>query len=103
MKESGRIRLRRVDRPEIDAWTIEEYGKLLAAARLEGPWWYAAICLAGEAGLRIGEIRELRWREDIDLAEGYLTVNRQAGNGFIGTPEGRTCAVVAPVPMDNSP
>jgi len=103
VKESGRIRLRRVDRPEIDAWTIEEYGKLLAAARLEGPWWYAAICLAGEAGLRIGEIRELRWREDIDLAEGYLTVNRQAGNGFIGTPEGRTCAVVAPVPMDNSP
>ena len=48
------------------------------------------MCLAGEAGLRIGEIRELRWREDVDLAEGYLTVNRQAGNGFIGTPKGRT-------------
>jgi len=85
-----RIRLREVDRPEIEAWTIEEYGKLLAGARKEGPWWYAAVCLAGEASLRIGEIRELRWREDIDLAEGYLTVNRQAGNGYIGTPKGRT-------------
>ena len=85
-----RIRLRKVDRPEIEAWTIEEYAKLLAGARKEGPWWYAAVCLAGEAGLRIGEIRELRWREDIDLIDGYLTVNRQAGNGFIGTPKGRT-------------
>ena len=89
-----RIRLRKVDRPEIEAWTIEEYGKLLAGARKEGPWWYAAVCLAGAAGLRIGEIRELRWREDIDLAEGYLTVNRQAGNGFIGTPKGRTRRMV---------
>jgi integrase len=42
-----RIRLRKVDRPEIEAWTIEEYGRLLAAARLESPWWYAAACLAG--------------------------------------------------------
>jgi integrase len=44
--------------------------------------------------LRIGEIRELRWREDIDLVEGYLAVNRQAGNGFIGTPKGRTRRMV---------
>ncbi len=51
--------------------------------------------LAGEAGLRIGEIRELKWREDIDLTEGYLTVNRQAGNGFIGTPKGRTRRTVS--------
>ena len=85
-----RIRLRKVDRPDIEAWTIEEYARLLEAARQESPWWYAAVCLAGEAGLRIGEIRELRWREDVDLAGGYLTVNRQAGNGFIGTPKGRT-------------
>ncbi|MBS1124693.1 MAG: int, partial [Deltaproteobacteria bacterium] len=77
-------------RPEIEAWTVEEYAKLLAGARKESPWWYAAVCLAGEAGLRIGEIRELKWREDIDLAEGYLTVNRQSGNGYIGTPKGRT-------------
>ncbi|HLL23855.1 MAG TPA: site-specific integrase [Kofleriaceae bacterium] len=85
-----RIRLRKVERPEIEAWTIEEYATLLEAARQESPWWYAAVCLAGEAGLRIGEIRALKWREDIDLIGGYLTVNRQAGNGHVGTPKGRT-------------
>lgn len=29
--------------------------------------WYAALCLAGEARLRVGEIKALRWREDVDL------------------------------------
>ncbi len=89
-----RIRLRKVDRPEIEAWTIEEYAKLLEGARKESPWWYAAVCLAGEAGLRVGEIRELKWREDVDLIGGYLTVNRQAGNGHIGTPKGRTSRTI---------
>lgn len=51
---------------------------------------YAAACLAGEAGLRIGEIRALKWREDVDLPNRYLTISRQAGNGFEGTPKGRT-------------
>src|SRR5438552_359465 len=36
-----------------------------AFAREEGPEWYAAVCLAGEAGLRIGEVKALRWREDV--------------------------------------
>jgi integrase len=90
IEKMPRIRLRKVDRPEIEAWTFEEYAKLLAAARLESPYWYAAACLAGEAGLRVGEIRALRWREDIDFVNGYLTVNRQAGNGITGTPKGRT-------------
>ncbi len=90
LEKIPRIRLRKVDRPEIEAWTVEEYATLLDAAQKESPWWYAAVCLAGEAGLRIGEIRELKWREDVDLLGGYLTVNRQAGNGFIGTPKGRT-------------
>src|SRR5206468_1957851 len=29
----------------------------------EGDEWYAAACLAGEAGLRVGEVKALRWRE----------------------------------------
>lgn len=88
-----RIRLRKIDRPEIEAWTIEEYAKLLAGALEESPFWYAAECLAGDAGLRIGEIRELKW-EDVDLINGYLHVRRQAGNGHIGTPKGRTSRIV---------
>jgi integrase len=90
IERAPKIRLRKVDRGEIEAWTFEEYALLLEGAREESPWWYAAACLAGEAGLRIGEVRALKWREDVDLESGFLTVSRQAGNGHEGTPKGRT-------------
>ena len=47
-------------------WRLE-YARLLAAAKVEGDEWYAAVCLTGEAGLRVGEVKALRWREDVDL------------------------------------
>jgi integrase len=80
----------KVERPEIVAWSLEEYARLLAAAKALDPMWYAACCLAGEAGLRVGEIRALDWRRDVDLVAGTLTVNRQAGHGHTTTPKGRT-------------
>jgi integrase len=49
----------KVERPKIVAWSLEEYARLLAAAKALDPmWpmWYAAARLAGEAGLRAGEI-----------------------------------------------
>ena len=57
----------KVERPEIVAWDFEQYARLLTAAKAEGDEWYAAACLAGEAGLRVGEVKALRWREDVDL------------------------------------
>jgi integrase len=45
---------------------------------------------AGEAGLRIGEIRALDWRRDVDLVAGTITVNRQTRRGETTTPKGRT-------------
>jgi integrase len=103
IERAPRCRMKRVERVEIEAWSFEEYARILAAAKTEGPFWYAAACLAGEAGLRIGEIRALRWREDVDLVGGRLTVNQQLGNGrndmtggnaavmqFTTTPKGRT-------------
>ena len=48
------------------------------------------MCLAGEAGLRVGEIKALRWREDVDLVARTVTVNQQMLRGIIGTPKGRT-------------
>ena len=85
-----RIRLFRVERPEITSWSFEEYARVLEAAMGEGPEWYAAACLAGEAGLRVGEVKALRWREDVDLVAGTLTVNRQIRHKVMGTPKGRT-------------
>src|SRR5262249_11722754 len=59
--KSPKIGLFKVERPEIVAWEFEHYGRLLSAAKAEGDEWYAAVCLAGEAGLRVGEVKALRW------------------------------------------
>jgi hypothetical protein len=48
------------------------------------------MCLAGEAGLRVGEVKALRWREDVDLVAGTITVNQQVRRRCFGTPKGRT-------------
>ncbi len=85
-----KIGLYKVERPEIVAWDFEQYARLLAAAKDEGEDWYVAVCLAGEAGLRVGEVKELRWREDVDMVAKTITVNRQTCDGETTTPKGRT-------------
>ncbi len=85
-----KIGLFKVERPEIVSWSFEEYARILDSALREGPEWYVAAALSGEAGLRIGEVKALRWREDLDLVAGTLTVNQQTRNGVTGTPKGRT-------------
>jgi len=85
-----RVKLFKIERPEIEWWEFEQYARILEAARREGPVCYGAVCLAGEAGLRVGEVKGLRWREDVDLVAGTITVNRQIRRGVEGTPKGRT-------------
>ncbi len=80
----------KIERPEIVAWDFEQYARLLAAAKADSEEWYAALCLAGEAGLRVGEIKALRWREDVDMIARTITVNQQTCRGETGTPKGRT-------------
>jgi integrase len=89
-----KIGLFKVERPEIVAWDFEQYARVLVAAKAEGEDWYAAVCLAGEAGLRVGEIKALKWREDVDMVAKTITVNRQTCNGETTTPKGRTRRVV---------
>ncbi len=87
--KAPKIGLLKVERPEIISWEFLEYARVLRAAYEEGPEWYAAVCLAGEAGLRVGEVKALRW-SDLDLIAETLTVNQQTRNGVTGTPKGRT-------------
>lgn len=87
--KAPRIGLFKVERPEIESWDFEQYARLLAAAKLEGADWYAAVCLAGEAGLRSGEVKALRWREDVDMIAKTITVNQQTCHGETTTPKGR--------------
>ena len=88
--KAPRIGMFKVERPEIVAWDFEQYARLLAAAKAEGDEWYAALCLAGEAGLRVGEVKALRWREDVDMIARTITVNQQTRNKQTTTPKGRT-------------
>lgn len=90
ISKSPKIGLYRVERPEIEPWDFEQYARMLTAATTEGAEWYAAACLAGEAGLRIGEVKALRWREDVDLMAQTITVNQQTCYGETTTPKGRT-------------
>ncbi|MBA3456414.1 MAG: site-specific integrase [Deltaproteobacteria bacterium] len=85
-----KIGLFKVERPEFVAWDFEQYARLLATAKLEGEDWYTAVCLAGEAGLRVGEVKALRWREDVDMIAKTITVNQQTCNAETTTPKGRT-------------
>ncbi|MEJ7599237.1 MAG: tyrosine-type recombinase/integrase [Kofleriaceae bacterium] len=88
--KAPRIGMFKVERPEIVAWDFEQYARLLVAAKAEGDEWYAATCLAGEAGLRVGEVKALRWREDVDMVAKTITVNFQTRNKETTTPKGRT-------------
>ena len=90
IERAPRIGLYKVERPEIEPWDFEQYARLLVAAKVEGPEWYAGVCLAGEAGLRSGEVKALRWREDVDLIAKTITVKQQTCYGVTTTPKGRT-------------
>ncbi len=89
LRYAPKVWLFKIERPEIVAWEFDEYAAILGAARRTDSVAYAAVCLAGEAGLRVGEIKALLWRE-VDLVARTLIVSRQMRQGIIGTPKGRT-------------
>jgi integrase len=90
LAKSPKIGMFKIERPEVVPWDFEQYARILVAAKVEREEWYAAVCLAGEAGLRVGEIKELRWREDVDMIARTITVSRQTSRNVTGTPKGRT-------------
>ena len=73
----------------------KEMARLVSAERSER--WRAALGLAGYAGLRLGELRALRW-EDVDLEGNAIHVRRSLLDD--GTPKApKTPAGVRTVPM----
>ena len=98
IERAPRIRFYKIEQPEIEFYSFEEYVRILDGASQLGPRWHAAVCLAGEAGLRVGEVKAIRWREDIDMVARTITVNQQVIRGEFGTPKGRTRRTI---PMTN--
>jgi integrase len=88
------IGMLKVEPPEIVPWDFEQYGAALVSAQAEGYIWYVAALLAGDEGLRAGEIRALEWETGIDLVGKTITVMQQSWHGIVGTPKGRTRRVV---------
>lgn len=80
------VRRLRVPKTTMDFFDFDEYEQLVEAARELGPGPLAFVLLAGEAGLRAGEIRGLQW-ESVDLDRRMLTVEHGEWCGQITTPK----------------
>ncbi|MBK8170736.1 MAG: site-specific integrase [Sandaracinaceae bacterium] len=73
-----RVKPLRVPPQKYDFLDVPEYARLLRAAEHD-PQTYAMILVAGDAGLRLGEVMALGWT-DVDLTAKRLTVSRSAWN-----------------------
>jgi len=70
-----------------------DYERLVSASEQIGPVEQLAVLLAGEAGLRCGEIMALRW-SDLDLARRQILVQRSEWKGQETAPKGRKTRVI---------
>lgn len=68
-----KIRPLKVALPEIDYLDGDEQRRLVTAAREVGGPWAAMLVTGLRSGLRLGELRALRWR-DVDLVAGRIVV-----------------------------
>jgi integrase len=73
----------KVPKASFDFLSFDEAEALVAAADAE---WRTIILVAWQTGLRLGELRGLRW-QDVDLKVGRLTVNQAVSRKVIGTPK----------------
>lgn len=93
VKTLPKIRTFKIGTQKFDFLTFDELEMLLVFAR-EEPQWRAAILVAAEAGLRLGEVLALRW-EDVDFRSSTLTVALTDWRGIVGTPKGTDIRYVA--------
>lgn len=75
----------RVGEQGFDFLDFEEADRLLAGAA-KVPEWTCAVLLALKSGLRLGELRALRW-SDVDLVASKVTVRRNLWRNHEGTPK----------------
>jgi integrase len=66
---------------------FDQYEQLLTVARKRDVQAYLMVLLGGDAGLRLGEIIALEWR-DVELRARRLTVRRSEWLGHVTVPKG---------------
>ena len=65
---------------------FDQYERLLTVARKRDAQAYLMVLLGGDAGLRLGEIIGLEWR-DVELGARRLTVERSEWLGHVTVPK----------------
>lgn len=81
------IRVLPVSKGSTRFYDFDEFERLVTAAQTTDARAYVLVLLAGEAGLRLGEMVALEW-SDIDFAKGKVCVERSAWKGQIGSTKG---------------
>jgi integrase len=81
------IRLLKTSSGSADFYEFDEYARLVEAARQVGHGAYIVVLLAGDASIRAGEMRALRWI-DADVEKGILRIERNEWQGPISTTKG---------------
>jgi integrase len=72
---------------DLEFYEFEDYERLISAAAKADPRVLVFVLLGGDAGLREGEILEMKWT-DVDFRRGIITVSRAVWRGEVSTPKG---------------
>nr|WP_280523978.1 site-specific integrase [Enhygromyxa salina] len=84
-----------------DFLDFEESELFLTTAKEQLPEWHPLLVIGVRAGLRVGEMLALRWREDIDLERGRLRVQRgYTREGGFDTPKSESSKRDLPLTWD---
>src|SRR3954470_193333 len=81
------IRVLPVSKGSTHFYDFDEFERLVTAARATDPRAYLLVLMAGEAGLRLGEMVALTWG-DIDLVKRQVCIQRSAWKGQTASPKG---------------
>lgn len=87
IESAPQIKLLRVERKAMQFYSFDHYDRLVEAARVVGARAFAVVVLAGDVGLRRGEILALQW-SDIDTERRLVTVQRSTVGKHTGATKG---------------
>lgn len=71
-------------RSKLNILTGDEIAALLEQAQENAPFWYVFLVLGFSTGARLGELRPLRWGEDIDLDAGTILIQQSQRGDYLG-------------------
>lgn len=93
IEKAPAVELVKQDKRVMPFFSTETYDALVEGARKVSPETLAIVLLAGDAGLRKGEITALEWPH-VDLARRVIVVQQSETKGFVTSLKGRAWRAV---------